>query len=111
MISDPMWKESFLKGQVVEKGLFGEYLALLVKFEEPVGLFLYPYRMFFFKKNELEPTLILNLEVGLMFGTCALGAHTEEYHENLGTADSNMTLEDFKEWAISTAEKKLKKYK
>lgn len=109
MISDPRWEESFIKGQVVEDGTFHEYRMVLLKIDEPIGIFDYPYRMFFFKEGENTPILILSLEFGRMFGTCALGAHNESMHKNFGSADVNMPLDEFKSWALSIAPNELLK--
>jgi len=104
-MNDPRWEESFTKGKILEEGLFGNYKTVLLTISEPIGIFDYPYRLFFFKENTPTPILILSLEVGRMFGTCALGAHNESAHMNFGDAEINMTAEDFKVWAFSTAQK------
>ena len=103
MISDPRWIESYLKSQEIEKGDFDKYNMVFIKTTESIGHFKYPYRMFFFKHNETIPKLILSLEIGQLFGTCALGEHTETSHINFGKADPNMKMEDFRDWALSTA--------
>lgn len=107
MISDPRWEESFVKGQVIEDGTFNEYRIILMQIDEAIGIFDYPYRMFFFKEGETIPILILSLEVGRMFGTCALGAHNESMHKKFGDANVDMTLEEFKSWALSIAPNEL----
>jgi len=107
MISDPRWAESLAKGRLIEESAFNEYWMLLMQIDEPIGVFDYPYRMFFFKEGNSIPVLILSLEIGRLFGTCALGAHNESAHKNFGEADKNMTLEEFKNWALSVAPKEL----
>jgi len=107
MISDPMWEDSFVKGQIIEDSTFNKYRTILMQINEPIGIFSYPYRMFFFKENEIVPTLILSLEIGMMFGTCALGGHNISEHITYGNADTNMTIEDFKKWALSVAQSEL----
>ena len=107
MISDPRWEESYIKGQVIEDEIFKEYRRVLMKIGEPIGIFDYPYRMFFFKEGKTTPILILSLEIGKMFGTCALGAHNESIHKNFGEANPKMTLEEFKKWALSVAQDEL----
>ena len=106
-MSDPQWEESFVKGQIIDNSTLDEYQTILMQINEPVGIFSYPYRMFFFKENETTPTLILSLEVGIMFGTCALGGHNISGHMNFGNADINMKIEDFKNWALSVAKDEL----
>ena len=102
-IADPRWEESFIKGKVIEEGLFGDYKVVFMTISEPIGVFEYPYRMFFFDQHKPTPTLILSLEFGRVFGTCALGAHNESGHMNFGDAEKSMRLEDFKAWALLTA--------
>lgn len=107
MISDPRWEESYIKGKIIEEGVFGDYRMVLMKIDEPIGVFYYPYRMFFFKNSEYTPILILSLEIGRIYGTCALGAHDETMHRNFGDADENMSVEEFREWALTIARKEL----
>ena len=80
---------------------------ILISVPVPTGVFHYPYRMFFFPMDIDTPILVLSLEIGTLFNTCALGGHTPTRHENYGSADPNMSLEDFRTWALSMAEKKL----
>jgi len=79
---------------------------LLVASDKSVGVFIYPFRMFFFSNNEIEPIIALNLELGY-WGTCALGVHASEKHYNYGSADPNMSIDEFKLWALKTVKKHL----
>ena len=79
---------------------------LLVASDKSVGVFIYPFRMFFFSNNENEPIIALNLELG-DWGTCALGVHDSETHYNYGSANSNMSIDEFKLWALETVKKHL----
>ncbi|WP_281950849.1 hypothetical protein [Nitrosophilus kaiyonis] len=109
--ADPFWTDSFRTGTLVEKGIFKDYDTVLIENNQPIGTFLYPYRLFFFKHGEKIPTLSLNLEIGLMFDTVFLGAFTRNKHFTIKSADPNMSLEDFKKWAYKEAESWLLKAK
>lgn len=104
MVCDSFWQVSFETRDLIEEIKFKKYKARLIRTVTITGKFMYPYRMFFFKQESEIPFLILSLEIGLRFGTCALGAHTQKEHINYGPADPKMSLSDFKTWALSTAE-------
>ena len=104
MVYDIHWQESFRAGEIIEEIICKGYKATLVKEASAQAKFQYPYRMFFFQQDATAPCLILSLEIGLRFGTCALCAHTQTEHINYGPAEPNMSLNDFKSWALSTAE-------
>jgi hypothetical protein len=105
MVCDPFWKESFRAGDMIDECICKGYKAILIKGASSQSNFKYPYRIFFFQKDSSAPFLILSLEIGLRFGTCALGAHTASEHINYGPADPEMSLDDFRSWAMSTVEK------
>ncbi len=107
MISDPMWKQSILDAVPIEDECYGGYRMLLVASDKPVGVFIYPFRMFFFPNDGDEPVLALSLELGNFYGTCALGVHDSEKHYNYGSANPNMSIDEFKVWALETVKKHL----
>ena len=79
---------------------------ILMASDKPFGIFIYPFRMFFFSNDKDEPVLALNLELG-SFETCALGIHDAERHIHCGPATPNMSIDEFKLWALETAKKHL----
>lgn len=83
----------------------------LMRSDKPFGVFIFPLRMFFYlNDNDFppkgEPDLSLNLELGKL-GTCSLGVHDSEGHHNYGPTSPNMAINEFKIWALETAEKYL----
>jgi hypothetical protein len=104
MVCDPFWQKSFETGEIIEEVILRGHRAVLIKGSSSIEAFIYPFRMFIFHQESNVPCLILSLEIGLRFGTCALGAHTQTEHINYGPAEPNMSLGDFKSWALSTAE-------
>jgi len=102
MFSDRMWEQSLREATVIEELHFTDHLRVLVTSDKPVGHFIYPFRMFFFRKNQKEPILALNLEFS-GGKSCFLGVHDSEAHYNYGKTDPNMSIEDFKGWALRTA--------
>lgn len=105
MVIDIHWQESFRAGEIIEEITCKGYKAILVKDASAQPKFQYPFRMFFSQQDATAPCLILSLEIGLRFGTCALGAHTQTEHINYGAAEHNMPPADFKSWALLTAER------
>jgi len=109
MIRDPVWRQSLEYGELVEKFEIGNYEMFLMNISCFVGLIYYQYRMFFFSLDAREPVLALNLEISdTRRERCFLGAHTSEGHINYGPADPDMTIEEFRSWALRIAEKHLK---
>jgi len=104
MFDEQHWQESLRSGEIIEEISYKGHKAILVKGASAQAKFQYPFRMFFFQQDVTAPCLILSLELGLRFGTCALGAHTQTEHINFGPAEPDMSLGDFKSWALSTAE-------
>jgi hypothetical protein len=102
MISDPVWQQYLAMSKTVESGQYGNYKMLLLASDEAIGIFTYPFRMFFF--NGDEAVLALNLEVGAL-GTCSLGVHDSEAHRNFGSGNPEMPMDEFKLWALETASK------
>jgi len=104
MISDPMWKESFLNGEIIEESNYGYYKTILVKSNCPTGHLYYPLRIFFFE-NENEPSFAVNLENSGFSEELVLGVHGYIKHYNYGTVDTNISVDEFKSKALSLAEK------
>jgi len=101
MFSDRMWEQSLREATVIEELHFPDHLRVLVTSDKPVGHFIYPFRMFFFRINQKEPILALNLEFS-GGERCFLGVHDSEAHYNYGKTVPNMSVEDFKDWALRT---------
>ena len=104
MVCDPYWRESFDTGEIIEEITLRGSRTVFIRGTSATGRFQYPFRAFFFQKDSKSPGLILSLEIGLRFGTCALGAHTLTEHINYGPADPDMVFDDFRSWALATAE-------
>ena len=111
MISDPLWYEYFVLAEHIESECYGTHDMFLTALDRPLGGFIYPFRMFFFLTADDYPfcgdiVLALNLELG-EFGTCSLGAHDSEKHYNYGPTNPNMSIDEFKVWALETVKKHL----
>lgn len=100
---DRTWREHMQTGTILEEALLGSYRMVFLKIEKQNFNMHYYYRLIVFPKDAQEPILSLNLEFYPPSGTCCLGAHLPEGHDNLGTADARMLQKDFRAWAFDTA--------
>jgi len=87
---DQTWNDHMQTGQILEDVTIGDYRIVLVKVVEQSSFIHYHYRLIAFPKGRSEPVLSLNLESNPAAGTCCLGAHLPEGHDNLGFADEDM---------------------
>ncbi len=72
---------------------------VIAKYTRRDGGFLYPWRLLAFDSRSDSFAFSFNLEVTPV--SCCLGTHTAGgTHFNLGSADPDMTFEEFEEWAI-----------
>ena len=111
MISDPLWFEYLALSECIDSEWYGDHNIRLMSSDKPFGVFIYPFRMFIYLNDngfppKAEPDLSLNLELG-EFGTCSLGGHDSEGHNNYGPASPNMSIDEFKVWAFETAKRYL----
>ena len=91
----------------------GEIIEAIDLTEEIKGIFMrakgetlplinYPYRLICVNRQKGKIVFTVNLEISV-FGTCCLGANSKDCHYYLGSADKDMSYEDFKEKAKEIA--------
>ncbi len=94
-------------GRILEDTIVGNYRMVFLKVTQQSSFMHYHYRLIAFPKGEGEPVLSLNLESNPSAGTCCLGAHLPEGHDNLGFADENMQQSEFRAWAYEISKRYL----
>lgn len=105
---DQTWRKHMEKEEIHEEFALSGYKMVLITVRQQVSFMEYLYRLIVFPEGKNEPVLSLNLEKNPLSRTCCLGAHISNSHDNLGFADENMTIEDFRSWAVGEAKKYLK---
>ncbi len=66
----------------------------------------YRYRMLFFPIHSEKPVLSFNFETSILGSSC-LTEQRGGRHVNLGPSDDRLSYEEFREWALSRAERSL----
>jgi len=94
-------------GKKIEDVVVGAYRMVFLKVTQQTSFMQYHYRLIVFPKGKDEAVLSLNLESNPTAGTCCLGAHLPEGHDNLGSVEQDMPEGQFRKWAFDTAEQYL----
>jgi len=103
-LDDPLFNLYLKTSEIIEMVDFSEEIkGIFMRAKDKVlPIMNYPYRLICYHRQEGKIFLAINLEVSV-FGTCCIGADTEDTHYNFGPADENMGFEAFKEKAMEIA--------
>ena len=104
---DRTWCDHMRTGRKIEEFEIDGYRMVLLHVTEQSSFMQYHYRLIVFPKRRKEPVLSLNLESNPVAGTCCLGAHIGDGHENLGFVEASMSQNDFETWALDNAKRYL----
>lgn len=99
IIADSSWKRHMKNYKAVEEFVIRRYKFLLYDIHEQEYLINYRYRLLCFIEGIKEPILALNYEWTRQ-GTCCLGASIANGHINLGSASPDISIIEFRKWAL-----------